>query len=290
LAREAGVDYPIARLNEVSARVPNICKVSPSSGFHLEDVDRSGGISAILWELFKRPGILHTGAKTVTGKTLYENVQGAESQDKACIRPLEEPYSERGGLAILFGNLAPDGAVVKAAGILPEMMVHRGPAVVFDSHDDANAGILNGKVKPGDVVIIRYEGPKGGPGMREMLSTTSAIYGQGMGDKVALLTDGRFSGATRGLCIGYAGPEAADRGPIAALRDGDIIAIDARPQARSISVELPAAELAQRLAQAPARAGIARGGLLEKYAATVRPSHQGAVTHSGAVSWPRDET
>ena len=196
LAHEAGVDYPIARLNEVAERVPNICKVSPSSSYHIEDVERAGGVSAILWELFKRPGILHGDAMTVTGKTLRENVQGAESQDQAVIRPLSNPYSEHGGLAILFGNLAPEGGVVKAAGILPEMMRHRGPAVVFDSHDEANAGILNGKVKAGDVVVIRYEGPKGGPGMQEMLAPTSNIMGMGLGTSVALITDGRFSGAT----------------------------------------------------------------------------------------------
>ena len=173
--------YPLARLNEVAERVPNICKVSPSSSYHIEDVDRAGGVSAILWELSKRPGILHTDTITVTGKTLLENVQGAESLDKACIRPLENPYSERGGLAILFGNLAPDGAVIKTAGVLPEMLCHRGPAVVFDSHDEANAGILSGKVKAGDVVVIRYEGPKGGPGMQEMLAPTSNIMGMGLG-------------------------------------------------------------------------------------------------------------
>ena len=174
--------YPLARINEVAERVPNICKVSPSSSYHIEDVDRAGGVSAILWELSKRPGILHTGTKTVTGKTLLENMQGAESLDKACIRPLENPYSERGGLAILFGNLAPDGAVIKTAGVLPKMLQHRGPAVIFDSHDEANAGILSGKVKAGDVVVIRYEGPKGGPGMQEMLAPTSNIMGMGLGE------------------------------------------------------------------------------------------------------------
>jgi len=274
LAREAGVDYPIARLNEVSARVPNICKVSPSSSYHVEDVDRAGGISAILWELFKRPGILHGETKTVTGKTLYENVQGAESQDQACIRPLENAYSQRGGLAVLFGNLAPDGAVVKAAGIAPEMMVHRGPAVVFDSHDEANAGILNGKVKAGDVVIIRYEGPKGGPGMQEMLAPTSNIMGMGLGGTVGLVTDGRFSGATRGASIGHVSPEAASGGPIALVRDGDMVLLDI--PARKLEVEVSDEEMDRRRAawQPPSRE---LTGWLKRYAAMVMSGSEGAV-------------
>jgi dihydroxy-acid dehydratase len=274
LAREAGVDYPIARLNEVSARVPNICKVSPSSSYHVEDVDRAGGISAILWELFKRPGILHGETKTVTGKTLYENVQGAESQDKACIRPLEKAYSQRGGLAVLFGNLAPNGAVVKAAGIVPEMMVHRGPAVVFDSHDEANAGILNGKVKPGDVVIVRYEGPKGGPGMQEMLAPTSNIMGMGLGGTVGLVTDGRFSGATRGASIGHVSPEAASGGPIALVRNGDTILLDI--PARKLEVEVSDAEMDRRRAEwrPPTRE---LTGWLKRYAAMVTSGSEGAV-------------
>lgn len=274
IAREAGVDYPLARLNDVSARVPNICKVSPSSNYHLEDVDRAGGISAILWELFKRPGILHRDTLTVTGKTLYENVQGAESRDKECIRPLENPYSERGGLAILFGNLAPEGAVVKTAGVLPEMLKHRGPAVVFDSHDEANAGILGGKVKPGDVVVIRYEGPKGGPGMQEMLAPTSNIVGMGLGSSVALITDGRFSGATRGASIGHVSPEAAAGGPIALIRNGDIISIDI--PARRLDVELSEEELQRRRAEwKPVQRPLT--GWLARYARMVTSGSQGAV-------------
>ncbi len=274
LAREAGVNYPLARLNEVAERVPNICKVSPSSSYHLEDVDRAGGVSAILWELSKRPGILHEDAITVTGKTLLENVRGAESQDKDCVRPLDDPYSERGGLAILFGNLAPDGAVIKTAGVLPEMLRHRGPAVVFDSHDDANAGILNGRVKTGDVVIIRYEGPKGGPGMQEMLAPTSNIMGMGLGGSVALITDGRFSGGTRGACIGHVSPEAAAGGPIGLIQDGDMVAIDI--PARKLEVELSDAELARRKAvwQPPQRM---LTGWLKRYAAMVTSGSEGAV-------------
>lgn len=274
IAHEAGVEYPLARLNDVSARVPNICKVSPSSNYHLEDVERAGGVSAILWELFKRPGILHRDTLTVTGKTLYENVQGAESRDKECIRPLENPYSERGGLAILFGNLAPEGAVIKTAGVLPEMLKHRGPAVVFDSHDEANAGILGGKVKPGDVVVIRYEGPKGGPGMQEMLAPTSNIVGMGLGSSVALVTDGRFSGATRGACIGHVSPEAAAGGPIALIRDGDIISIDI--SARRLEVELSEEELQRRRAEwKPVQRPLS--GWLARYARMVTSGSQGAV-------------
>ncbi len=274
LAREAGVDYPIARLNEVAAQVPNICKVSPSSHYHIEDVDRAGGISAILWELYKRPGILHENTMTVTGKTLRENVAGVESRDPDCIRPLSNPYSERGGLAVLFGNLAPDGAVVKTAGILPEMMRHRGPAVVFDSHDDANAGILGGKVKPGDVVVIRYEGPKGGPGMQEMLAPTSNLMGMGLGSSVALITDGRFSGATRGASIGHVSPEAAAGGPIGLVRDGDIISIDV--PARTLNVELSDEELARRRAAwRPVQRPLT--GWLKRYAAMVTSGSEGAV-------------
>ena len=274
LAHEAGVVYPLARLNEVAERVPNICKVSPSSSYHIEDVDRAGGVSAILWELSKRPGILHTEAITVTGKSLLDNVRGAESQDAACIRPLANPYSERGGLAILFGNLAPDGAVIKTAGVLPDMLCHKGPAVVFDSHDEANAGILSGKVKAGDVVVIRYEGPKGGPGMQEMLAPTSNIMGMGLGASVALITDGRFSGGTRGACIGHVSPEAAAGGPIGLLRDGDLVTLDI--PARRLDVALSDAELARRRGewQAPAQA---LTGWLKRYTAMVTSGSQGAV-------------
>jgi len=275
LAQEAGIEYPLSRLNEVAERVPNICKVSPSSHYHVEDVDRAGGVSAILWELFKRPGILHPDVKTVTGKSLYENVKGVESLDKDCIRPLDDPYSARGGLAILFGNLAPQGAVVKSAGILPEMMHHRGPAVVFDSHDEANAGILNGEVKPGNVVVIRYEGPKGGPGMQEMLAPTSNIMGMGLGNSVALITDGRFSGGTRGACIGHVSPEAAAKGPIGLVRDGDIINIDI--VARRLEVEISDEELALRQAAWQPVQRPPLSGWLKRYAAMVTSGSLGAV-------------
>jgi dihydroxy-acid dehydratase len=275
LAREAGIDYPLRRLNEVADRVPCICKVSPSSHYHVEDVDRAGGVSAILWELSKRPGILHLDQRTVTGRTLGENVRDCDSQDTDCIRTLENPYSQTGGLAILFGNLAPDGAIVKAAGVLPNLMTHRGPAIVYDSHDDANRGILAGEVKPGQVVVIRYEGPKGGPGMQEMLAPTSNIMGMGLGDKVALVTDGRFSGGTRGACIGHVSPEAAAGGSIGLIRNGDIVSIDI-PN-RRLDVEVSEAELAARRKEwkPPARDGLT--GWLARYARLVTSGSQGAV-------------
>ena len=275
IAKEAGIDYPLQRLNELAERVPCICKVSPSSHYHIEDVDRAGGVSAILWELAKRPGILHLDQITVTGHTLGENVYGHESQDKDVIRPLENPYSETGGLAILFGNLAPEGAVVKTAGVLPEMMTHRGPAVIYDSHDEANRGILSGEVKPGDVVVIRYEGPAGGPGMQEMLAPTSNIMGMGLGDSVALITDGRFSGGTRGACIGHVSPEAAAGGPIALLEPGDIIVIDI-PN-RRLDVELSDEELARRRERWTPPPPKVTHGWLARYAKMATSASQGAV-------------
>ncbi len=275
LAREAGVDYPLDRLNQVSARVPNLCKVSPSSQYHMEDVDKAGGISAILWELSKKPGTLHLDQMTVTGVTLGENIAGSDTQDPDCIRTLENPYSETGGLTILFGNLASEGAVVKAAGVLPEMMQHRGPARVYESHDEANAGILNGEVQSGEVVVIRNEGPKGGPGMQEMLAPTSNITGMGLESSVALITDGRFSGGTRGACIGHVSPEAAEGGPIALLQDGDIIAIDI-PAGR-LNVDLSEDELARRRAAWQPRKNGRLTGWLARYAKMATSASKGAV-------------
>ncbi len=275
LAREAGIDYPLSRIDQVADRVPCICKVSPSSHYHIEDVDRAGGVSAILHELAKRPGILHLDQRTVTGQTLGENVAGCPSKDTDCIRPLENAYSQTGGLAILFGNLAPEGAVVKSAGVLPNLLRHRGPAIVYDSHDAANQGILSGEVQPGQVVVIRYEGPKGGPGMQEMLAPTSNIMGMGLGDKVALITDGRFSGGTRGACIGHVSPEAASGGPIGLIRNGDVITIDI-PN-RRLDVELSEAELERRRQEwkPPVRADLS--GWLARYAKMVTSGSQGAV-------------
>lgn len=244
IAHEAGVDYRLERINELSKKTPNICKVSPSSPYHVEDVDRAGGISAILKEISRVRGLLNLDCRTVTGKTLGKLIARAKSKDPACIRPVENAYSPEGGLFILYGNLAPEGAVIKTAGVDPKMLKHEGPAIIFESQEEACEGILAGKVKPGHVVVIRYEGPKGGPGMQEMLSPTSYIMGQGLGDKVALITDGRFSGGTRGACIGHVSPEAAEGGPIGLLKDGDILSIDL--PARQLNVKLADGELAAR--------------------------------------------
>jgi dihydroxy-acid dehydratase len=275
IAKEAGVEYPLQRLNEVSNRVPNLCKVSPSSHYHVEDVDRAGGVSAILWELSQKPGALHLDQMTVSGQTLGELIQGHKTGDAACIRRLDNAYSSTGGLRILTGNLAPEGAVIKSAGVLPEMLRHRGPAKIYDSHDEANAGILNGEVKPGQVVVIRYEGPKGGPGMQEMLAPTSNIMGMGLGGSVALITDGRFSGGTRGACIGHVSPEAAAGGPIALVQDGDIIEIDIPDGTLELLVSEE--ELARRRAEWAGPPERALTGWLRRYARLATSASQGAV-------------
>jgi len=275
LAHEGGIDYPLPRLNEVAARVPHICKVAPASAVHLEDVDRAGGVSAILKEISRKPGILDLSQKTVTLKTLGENIAGARIRDPEVIRSLENPYSESGGLAILFGNLAPEGAVVKAGAVDAAMLVFSGPAHVFDSEEEAGAAILRGEVKAGEVVVIRYEGPKGGPGMREMLAPTANIVGSGLGDKVALITDGRFSGGSHGACIGHVSPEAAADGPIAALRDGDVIHIDI-PSHR-LEIDLSAAEIERRLAEAKPPQRELPSRWLRRYASLVTSANTGAV-------------
>ncbi len=228
IAHEAGVEYPLSRINELSAQVAHLCKVSPAlSTVHIEDVGRAGGVPAIMHEVLKRnPKALHTECLTVTGKTIGENIADAEIKDQLIIHKADDPFSETGGLAILFGNLAPDGAVIKTAAVADSMRKFSGEAICYDSQDAAMAGILDGDVKAGHVVVIRYEGPKGGPGMQEMLSPTSAIAGMGLGESVALITDGRFSGATRGGCIGHISPEAAEGGPIGLLENGDRIVID----------------------------------------------------------------
>jgi len=275
LANEAGIQYDLDRINGISARCPNICKVSPSSKWHVEDVDTAGGISAILNEIGKVKGLLNTGCITVTGKTLGENVASAKIRDPKVIRPLDNAYSTTGGLAILRGNLAPKGCVVKTAGVAESMLRHSGPAVIFDSQEEACEGILGGKVKAGDVVVIRYEGPKGGPGMQEMLSPTSYIMGAGLGDSVALITDGRFSGGTRGACIGHVSPEAAVGGPIGLLRSGDIIKIDI--PGNTIGVNLSDAELDKRAKQfTPPKPRITTG-CLAKYAAMATSADTGAI-------------
>nr|WP_054027287.1 dihydroxy-acid dehydratase [Bacillus sp. FJAT-28004] len=227
IAHEAGIEYPIERINEVAERVPHLAKIAPASDYHIEDVHNAGGVSAVLNELFKKEGALHGDCMTVTGKTLRENVIGCEIQDTDVIHTIDNPHTERGGLAVLFGNLAPNGAIIKTGAVDKSVGgYHKGPAICFDSQDDALHGIANGKIKEGHVVVIRYEGPRGGPGMPEMLAPTSQIVGMGLGAKVALITDGRFSGASRGISIGHASPEAAEGGPIAFVQDGDIIEID----------------------------------------------------------------
>ncbi|QHI68583.1 dihydroxy-acid dehydratase [Tichowtungia aerotolerans] len=275
VANEAGIGYDLERINQLSKTTPNICKVSPSSSYHIEDVRDAGGISAILAEISKIDGALKLECPTVTGKTLGENIAGAETKDEACIHKIDNPYSKEGGLSILTGNLAAEGAVVKTAGVDPKMLVHKGPAVIFESQEDACEGILAGKVKAGDVVVIRYEGPKGGPGMQEMLAPTSYIMGQDLGDKVALITDGRFSGGTHGACIGHISPEAAEGGPIGLLKEGDIIEIDI-PN-RVLRVDLSDAELAERRKTWQKPVPRYTTGWLARYAAMATNASSGAV-------------
>ena len=274
IAYEAGIEYPLERINQVAARVPHICKVSPASHWHMEDVHRAGGVPAILRELSRNPETLHLDRPTVTGRTLGENIAEAAIADFEVIHPCEDPYSATGGLTILFGNLAPDGAVIKAGGV-GGMRQHRGPARVYEAEEDASRGILNGEVKPGDVVVIRYEGPQGGPGMQEMLGPTAQIQGMGLGESVALITDGRFSGGSRGMSIGHVSPEAAARGPIAAVRDGDIITIDL--DARSLCLEMDDEELQARLAALPPFVPHIASRWLRRYAKLVSSASTGAV-------------
>ena len=275
LANEAGVEYSLERINTVADRVPHICKVSPAGKWHMEDVHRAGGIPAILNEIQWGTGMLHFDRLTVTGKTLGESIQGCDIRDEEVIRRYDNAHSKRGGLSILFGNLAPKGAVVKVGGVSEAMMKFEGPAVIFESQEDAMAGILGGQVKAGDCVVVRYEGPKGGPGMQEMLSPTSAIMGMGLGDKVALITDGRFSGGTRGACIGHVSPEAAARGPIAALQPGDVIDIDL--MARTLNVRLSEAEIESRLAALPPFQSRTTSKWLKRYSYFVTSADTGAV-------------
>ncbi len=275
LANEAEVDYSMARINEVAEKVPHICKVSPSGHWHMEDVHRAGGIPAILNEIQAKRGILHFDRITVSGVTLGESIKGNDIKDEEVIHRCENAYSQRGGLAVLFGNLAPDGAIVKVGGVSEEMMQFSGTARIYESQDDAIAGILNNEVQAGEVVVIRYEGPKGGPGMQEMLSPTSAIMGQGLGDSVALITDGRFSGGTRGACIGHVSPEAAAGGAIGALKDGDIIDIDLT--ARKLNVRLSPQEIQARLEALPPFYPKTKSKWLRRYSRFVTSADSGAV-------------
>jgi len=275
VAKEAGVPLGMRDFDEMAGLVPHLCKVAPSGKHYMEDIDRAGGIFAILKNLAGLPGILHADALTVSGLTIGETLSVAEVKDADVIRPLDLAYSSKGGLAVLHGNIAPHGCVVKSAGVSPAMMKFTGPAVVFESGEEATTGILTGKVKEGDVVVIRYEGPKGGPGMPEMLAPTSAIVGRGLSECVALITDGRFSGATRGGAIGHVSPEAAAGGPIALVEAGDLIEIDI-PN-RSLELLLPEEELQQRRLRWQAPEPKSRTGYLARYAALVGGADQGAV-------------
>ncbi|HEY3412531.1 MAG TPA: dihydroxy-acid dehydratase [Armatimonadota bacterium] len=276
LAKEAGIDYPLERLNEVSAKTPCICKVSPSKpDVHIEDVDWAGGIGAILKEISRKPGLLNLDCPTVTGKTLGENVACAEITNPDVIHTIDNAFSEDGGLAVLFGNLAPDGAVIKSAGVEPQCLDFTGKAIVFESQDECLAALDKHEVKPGHVVVIRYEGPKGGPGMPEMLSPTSMIKGQGLGTTVALITDGRFSGGTAGTCLGHISPEAADGGPIALVKNGDTIHIDI-PN-RTLTLEVDDAELYQRKEAWVRPPYKINTGWLGRYSRLVTSANHGAV-------------
>ena len=244
IAHECGVELNLDIANDISAKTPNLCHLAPAGRTYMEDLNEAGGVYAVMHELTKR-GLLNTDCMTVTGHTIGENIEGCEILDTDTIRPIDNPFSETGGIAVLKGNLAPEGSVVKRSAVLPEMLVHEGPARVFDSEEEAQAAINAGKIKAGDVVVIRYEGPKGGPGMREMLNPTSAIMGMGLGSSVALITDGRFSGATRGACIGHVSPEAASGGMIGVVEEGDIISINI-PENR-IELKVDAAVLEERM-------------------------------------------
>ena len=276
IATEAGIKINLEELNALSKRTPYICKVSPATNkVHIEDVDRAGGISAILNEISKIDGLLDLSRPTVTGKTLGENIKQSEIKDKNVIKSINDPYSKSGGLSVLFGNLAPNGSIIKSGAVDEKMLVFKGPAVVFNSQDETTEGIRSGKVKAGCVVVIRYEGPRGGPGMPEMLAPTSEIMGMGLGDKVALITDGRFSGGTRGACIGHVSPEAAERGPIAAIRDGDIISIDIPNN--KINVELNDEEISSRLKALPVFKPKITKVYLARYSRMVTSANTGAV-------------
>lgn len=277
VAHEAGVDFPLTKLNDFSARTPHLCKMSPAGKHHIEDLDRAGGIPAVMGRLMGA-GLLDDGALTVTGHSLGENLVGAAVLNPGVIRPLSDPYSPTGGLALLFGNLAPEGSVVKRAAVAPEMLTHRGPARVFDSEEEATAAIMAGDFQKGDVIVVRYEGPRGGPGMREMLTPTSLLTGMGMDGEVALLTDGRFSGATQGAAIGHISPEAAAGGLLAIVRDGDPVAIDI--PAHSLNLELSEEEIKSRVAKLPPWQPKVNSGYLKRYAEVVTSASTGAVFRS----------
>lgn len=274
IANECGIRLNVEIANEISEKTPNLCHLAPAGPTYMEDLNEAGGVYAVMNEINKL-GLLHTELMTCTGKTVAENIQGCVNLNPEVIRPVENPYSKTGGIAVLKGNLAPDSCVVKRSAVAPEMLRHEGPARVFDCEEDAMEAITSGKIQEGDVVVIRYEGPKGGPGMREMLNPTSAIMGMGLGSTVALITDGRFSGATRGAAIGHVSPEAAVGGPIALVREGDIISIDIVNHA--INVKVSDGEMAKRKASWKPRESKITTGYLARYAAMVTSGNRGAV-------------
>lgn len=274
IAHEAGVDLNLDIANDISARTPNLCHLAPAGPTYMEDLNEAGGVYAVMNELAKK-NLLYTDLLTVTGKTIEENIRDCKNMNPDVIRPIDNPYSETGGIAILKGNLAPDSGVVKRSAVLPEMLVHEGPARVFDCEEDAITAIKGGKINPGDVVVIRYEGPKGGPGMREMLNPTSAIMGMGLGSSVALITDGRFSGASRGACIGHVSPEAAVGGNIALVEEGDIIQIDIPNNA--LNFKISDEELKARREKWQPREPEVTTGYLARYRALVTSGNRGAI-------------
>ena len=273
IAHECGIEINLDIANKISEKTPNLCHLAPAGRTYIEDLDEAGGVYAVMNELSKK-NLLNLDCITVTGKTVGENIEGCINLDYDVIRPVENPYSETGGIAVLRGNLAPDGSVVKRSAVLPEMLVHEGPARVFDCEEDAQAAINAGKIKAGDVVVIRYEGPKGGPGMREMLNPTSAIMGMGLGSSVALVTDGRFSGATRGACIGHVSPEAASGGMIGVVEEGDIISINIPENKLELKVDKKVLE--ERMKNfVPKKKELS--GYLKRYAALVSSGAEGAI-------------
>jgi dihydroxy-acid dehydratase len=273
IAHECGIELGLDIANSISAHTPNLCHLAPAGRTYMEDLEEAGGVYGVMNELAKAD-LLDLSCMTVTGKTVGENIAGCPALDHDVIRPIDDPYSPTGGIAVLRGNLAPDGAVVKRSAVAPEMLVHEGPARVFESEEDAQAAIDGGRINPGDVVVIRYEGPKGGPGMREMLNPTSAIMGMGLGSSVALITDGRFSGATRGACLGHVSPEAASGGPIGIVQEGDIIAIDIPNH--TVDLRIDQDEFDRRMAAFEPKTKELTG-YLKRYAKLVTSGATGAV-------------
>ncbi|MFH1297581.1 MAG: dihydroxy-acid dehydratase, partial [Bacteroidota bacterium] len=272
IAHEADVDFPLSQINDISQRVPHICKLNPASDIHIEEMDLAGGIPAIMNEI---ANFLNGKCKTVSLAPLSDIIKQGKVKNREVIRSVAEPHSKTGGLSILYGNLAPEGAVVKSGAVAPEMVVHEGPARVFENEEDATRGIMKGDVKKGEVIVIRYEGPKGGPGMREMLTPTSLLSGMGLDKDVALITDGRFSGGTKGAAIGHVSPEAADRGPIAAVRNGDIVSINI--PACKVELKVSDAEIKERLSKLPEYESHIESGYLRRYIQHVGSASSGAV-------------